>query len=68
MGAARAAVGKRLQYKPVMKPVSDGGGGARRVRGALEGEWDDPVEWRKVSPGSVYGSSGWRAGDVHKYQ
>ena len=30
-------------------------------RGASEGEWDDPGERRRVSPGSVEGSSGWRA-------
>ena len=39
----------------------DDGGGARRGRGASEGEWDGPGERRRVSPGSVEGSSGWRA-------
>ena len=56
-----APTAKELEARRGGRRRLDDGGGARRGRGASEGEWDGPGERRRVSPGSVEGSSGWRA-------
>ena len=48
----RRLVRRRVSRGGRLRLVADGGG-ARR--GAFEGEWGDPGEWRRVPPGSVEG-------------